>query len=163
MPPPMYGPPPMAPMMAMPKKRPGAVTGAAILSIIFGILGLLGALGLYFAFSPVAGSLQLAGLGWVPMIILVLLIFFLLQIIFGAGLLGLKKWAWMGALAITVIHLVVILVFIVGFGVVANGVAGLEAASFIVGLLTAVCALPIIIDVVVIILLVIRSSREAFT
>jgi len=102
-PPPMYAPPPMKP------SRPIGVAILAILTILFGIIGLVGGLlvllggALLATIAPEFGSLFLIIGG-------LLALFSLLAIVSGVGLWRLRPWAWW----LTVIVGVLSIVFNIG-------------------------------------------------
>ena len=102
-PPPMYAPPPMKP------SRPIGVAILAILTILFGIIGLVGGLlvllggALLATIAPEFGSLFLIIGG-------LLALFSLLAIVSGIGLWRLRPWAWW----LTVIVGVLSIVFNIG-------------------------------------------------
>jgi len=101
-PPGMYG-APMAP------KRPIGVTILAVLTIIFGILGLLGGILLVIVFAAAATMLpaefqEVAGI--LLALAALVTILSLVAIISGVGLLRLRSWAWWLTVIVGVLNIV---------------------------------------------------------
>jgi len=149
----------VAPPPVTERVRPGAITAVAILFLIFGILELLGGAFNLVMILP-TGFFEL--LPWLLPICGIAIVISLLYIIMGVGLLGVKKWAWIGSLALTIIHLVMMLAIIAGFMGLAAEAGGAELAGIVGGLLLIAFAVPIVIDIIILILLVLPSSRMAF-
>ena len=101
-PPGMYG-PPMAP------KRPVGVTILAVLTIIFGILGLVGGILLVIVFAAAATMLPAAyqGVAGILLALAALVtILSLVAIISGVGLLRLRSWAWWLTIIVGILNIV---------------------------------------------------------
>jgi uncharacterized membrane protein HdeD (DUF308 family) len=89
------------------------VTILAVLAIIAGIFGLLGAFALLLGGAVIAGSDGGTGLGTLALLIgLAFLVLSILELAFGFGAWTLKPWAWTLGIASQVLSLILSVIYI---------------------------------------------------
>lgn len=102
-------------------QRPQGVTVIAVLMIIGGALGIVGALVSIGLATTLAGAFG----AMIALAVVIPLVISVVQVIVGLGLLRLVPWAWMAAIAITVVGAVFVIVSLVAGGSVGANVVSL--------------------------------------
>ena len=129
------------------RQRPGLVTAAAIVLIVFGALGtIFGLLGLAASFAYAA----IGGVGFLyPLLGVIGLVLAILGLVAGIGLLtdarwarGLAVWVSIGAIAVSVLSFILGIMF-VGTLEAASGVPGVAAAGAAGGIIGVIIAVAI--------------------